>query len=359
MRALETARRAIRTVTTLVVAGAALMSAAATAPGTAWEIMTGAPMPGGCDAVVPVESAKLRPTGAAGAGTVLIGAPLVPGQNRRAAGTDFAAGDLMLRAGDHVTAPAMMALAAVGYDSLLVRPAPRIAVLTTGNELAAAGPPGGAGLIRDANGPYLAALLAQLAMPLVARRRVADDPELVTREISTLASGCDIILTTGGVSAGRLDFVPAAIERMGGEILFHKVAIRPGKPLLFARLPQGTLIFGLPGNPMAVAVGLRFFVLPAIRALMGIGPEVHSIARVLEPVRKRHSLTFFAKAVAQVTAQAGMNVHLLPGQESFRISPLLQANCWAIVPEGREDVAAGEIIEVAPLLPGDFPVRAT
>ena len=151
-----------------------------------------------------------------------------------------------------------------------------------------------------------------------------------------LAESCDIILTTGGVSAGRLDIVPDTVKRIGGKVLFHKVAIRPGKPLLFARLPGGALMFGLPGNPMAVAVGLRFFVLPAIRALMGRRPETRLVARAREAVRKRPSLTFFAKAVAEVSADAALTVRLLPGQESFKISPLLKANCWAIVPEGRE-----------------------
>lgn len=318
----------------------------ATPPRAAWEIMTGAPMPTGCDAVVPVERAILREDG-----TVLISEPLAPGQNRRAAGTDFAVGDLMLRAGDLVTPASIMALAAVGHDSLRVRLPPRVAVLTTGNELSAAGPPGAAGMIRDVNGPYLAAMLAGMAVPPVARGSVSDEPDLLAQELDRLSHGCELILTTGGVSAGRFDFVPATIERMGGRILFHKVAIRPGKPLLLASLPQGTLLVGLPGNPMAVAVGMRFFVLPAIRAMMGRRPETYVPARVLEPVRKRPSLTFFAKALASVTAEGIVTVRILPGQESYRISPLLRANCWAIVPEGREDVAAGDIINVAPLLP--------
>lgn len=321
----------------------------------AWEIMTGAAMPAGCDAVLPVELATLRPAEGRDPSRVLVGEHVVAGRNRRDAGTDFEAGALLLRSGTRIGAPAVMALAAVGYDTVPVRPAPRVAVLTTGSELAATGLPGSTGVIRDANGPYLAAALADLAIPVVARGSARDEPDLVARELAALASRCDVIVTTGGVSAGRLDFVPATIARLGGEILFHKVAIRPGKPLLFARLPGGTLFFGLPGNPMGMAVGLRFFVLPALRALMGSPAEQFVPARVADPVRKRHALTFFAKAHVQATPDAGLAVRLLPGQESFRIRPLLEANGWAVIPEGREDVEAGEIVRVAPLRPGEFP----
>jgi molybdopterin molybdotransferase len=160
------------------------------------------------------------------------------------------------------------------------------------------------------------------------------------------------------VSAGALDYVPGAIARLGGEVLFHKVAIRPGKPLLCARLPGGALVFGLPGNPVAAAVGLRFFVAPALRALAGLPPERLARARLAAPVRNRRGLTFFAKAVVTAGADATLAVRVLPGQESFRIAPLVAANGWAIVPEGTEEVPAGTPVAVAPLVPGAFPPGA-
>ncbi len=322
---------------------------------TAWEIMTGAPMPGDCDTVLPVERARTSQPDDAASARLLISGRLEPGLNRREAGSDFPAAALLVSAGARLGAPALMALAAGGCDTVAVRRKPRIAVMTTGSELAYSGLPDAAGRIRDANGPYLDALLAGLGIVPAGHRSVADDPDTAARELSALAADADIVLTTGGVSAGRLDFMPAMIARLGGEILFHKVAIRPGKPLLFARLPGGQLLFGLPGNPMAVAVGLRFFVLPAIGALLGRPPERYLPARCLGSTRKRAGLTFFAKAHAQLDYEAQLGVQLLPGQESFRILPLLQANCWAIVPEGREDLTAGDLIEIAPLLPGEFP----
>ena len=131
------------------------------------------------------------------------------------------------------------------------------------------------------------------------------------------------------------------------DILFHRVAIRPGKPALFARLPNGTWFFGLPGNPIAVAVGLRFFVAPALRILQGLPPEEFQTARLKEPVHKKAGLTFFAKARAHTTAEGGLEVEVLPGQESFKIRPLMEANCWAIVPAEADSLRAGATISVA------------
>ncbi len=329
---------------------------AATAPATAWEIMTGAPMPAGCDAVIPLERAQVLAGTFGQADAILVREPLAAGRNRRNAAEDFGVGEPLLDAGALLSARSIMALASAGMDRVAVRPAPRIAIIATGSELAVTGAPAPLdrpASIRDANGPYLAAALAELRLPLVAGHTIPDDPDRLAAELRALAPACDIVITTGGVSAGRHDFVPATVARVGGEVLFHKVAIRPGKPLLFARLPAGPLVFGLPGNPMAVAVGLRFFVLAAVHALMGRAPERRLAARLSAPVRKREALTFFAKARARVTPDAVLTVRVLPGQESFKIGPLLRANCWAIIAEGSDEVPAGEIVPIAPLWPFD------
>jgi len=327
---------------------------AATPHASAWEINTGAPLPADCDAVVAVERVQ-RSSGPPP--SILLQEPVDGGQNRRLAGEDFAPGSLLLNPGSVLGPEAIMALAAAGEDNVNLRTAPRVALITTGSELTASGPPDAQGHIRDVNGPYLEAALALLGLSITARRHVSDDAAALSEAIATLAPGCDLLLTTGGVSAGSLDFVPGTLARLGAATLFHKVAIRPGKPLLLAQLPGGPLVFGLPGNPMAVAVGLRFFVLPAVRALMGRDAERFLPARAVEAIRTRPAMTFFAKAHAQVTAQAVLSVALLPGQESFRISPLLRANCWAVVPAGAPDIAAGGLVEVAPLWPADFPAR--
>jgi molybdopterin molybdotransferase len=138
-------------------------------------------------------------------------------------------------------------------------------------------------------------------------------------------------------------------------ILFHRVAIRPGKPILFARLANGTLVFGLPGNPIAVAVGLRFFVIPALRQMQGLPEETYLTARLKEPVHKKQGLRFFAKAQAMSDETGQLQVEVLPGQESFKISPLMTANCWLIADEEADELAAGSLVKIAPLYPGSFP----
>ena len=153
------------------------------------------------------------------------------------------------------------------------------------------------------------------------------------------------------MSAGRLDLVPDVVRALGGEILFHKVAIRPGKPILYARLPGGKHLFGLPGNPLAVAVGMRFFVIPALRAMQGLAAEVFRPAICDDAVRSRSRLRFFAKAHRNVDAEARSRVQILPGQESFRIGSLLKANCWAVIPEGYDVLPADSTVLTAPLYP--------
>ncbi|MDP2323764.1 MAG: molybdopterin molybdotransferase MoeA [Gammaproteobacteria bacterium] len=321
--------------------------------GTAWEILTGAPVPPGLDAVVPLEQVT-RIDGQNGApATVMLTEPLHPGQNIRQCGEDFVQGQVVVAAGTRLAPHHLMGLAACGVDEVSVVSPPRVAVLTTGNELAAHGADLAPGQIRDANGPYLRAVLPLLGTELTTVATARDQADELRRNLRALEGTVDIVLTTGGVSVGQLDLLPAIVRELGGEILFHKVAIRPGKPLLHARLADGTLLFGLPGNPLAVAVGLRFFVTPVLRALQGQAPETTTPAITSTPVRARGQLRFFAKAYAGIDATGCRRVQLLPGQESFRIAPLLRANCWAIVPEGVGDIPAGSTLATLPLYPDD------
>jgi len=270
------------------------------------------------------------------------------GANQRQAGEDFVAGQRLLASGEALDPARIMALAANGIATLPVRLPPGVALLTTGSELGAATRPG---QIQDANGPYLQAMLAALGVPVTASETVADDPDQLAEALQRLALKADLVISTGGVSAGRLDGVPGALASLGATTLFHKVGIRPGKPLLFARHPAGSWLFGLPGNPVAVAVGFRFFVLPALRALAGQTPERHAQAVALTPVRARRGLHFFGKARSTIGEDGRLGVSLLAGQESFKISPLLAANCWMIVPGDGPDVAIGDRVSIATLLP--------
>jgi molybdopterin molybdotransferase len=322
--------------------------------GTAVEIMTGAPIPIGADAVIPYERVENDQSDQQATREITLNQAVTVGDNVRFPGEDFQEGGTVLRNGQRIMPESLMGLAAAGIDQLMTRPAPRIAVLTTGNELTASGTPDRVGIIRDANGPYLSSCVQHLGARLTECDSVSDSPEALENKIQTMQNSADIVLTTGGVSAGRLDCVPDAITRLGGEILFHKVAIRPGKPVLFARLPNGSLLFGLPGNPIAVAACLRFLVIPALRLLQDLPVERNHTARIMENFHKKPGLCFFGKASASIDGNGKLQVRLLPGQESFKINPLLKSNSWAIIPEELEIVKAGDFIQIAPLYPTEF-----
>lgn len=314
-------------------------------PESAWEIMTGAPLPDGCDTVLPVERFR------AGLERLEFGQPAPAGLNIRRRGSDFRRGERVLPAGVRLEPAALMALAATGHDDVRVRPAVRVALLTTGSELAHAGVPSRPGQLRDTNGPFLRAALPRLGARVVAEASSPDEPGALAEALRAMAADCDLVVTTGGVSAGALDLVPGAVAATGAEILFHKVAIRPGKPVLAARLPTGALLLGLPGNPVAVAVGLRFFIAPLLGALLGRPPEEPTPAVAIAPIRRRGRLRFFAKARVETAEDGLRRLEILPGQESFRIAPLLDANAWAVIAEGEEDISAGTPVPTVPLLP--------
>ena len=325
--------------------------AARAARGEACEIMTGARMPDGYDTVVPVEEIVVldrddaqRPT------RIRVTAEAHPGQHLRRAGEDIAAGAIALRAG-HVLDPfACMLLDALGIVDVAVRRRPRVAVFATGRELVA--DPRRAlasGEIRDSNGPYLEAKLREAGAEVVRRATLPDDANAFVAAVrDAVDASVDVVVSTGAVSMGRYDFVPEALAMLGAEIVFHKLRLRPGKPVLFARLPQGALFFGLPGNPVSTAVGERLFVETALRRMLGMADETRWRLPLAAETRKKPGFSFVQKAALRVHADGSVRAHPLRGQESFRIAPLRDANAWALLPEDEECVAAGTLVDVLP-----------
>lgn len=319
----------------------------------AWEIMTGARIPDGLDRVIPVEQTeRFAPS------RVRLLADVTPGQNVRTAGSDVARDESLLDAGTALQAQHVMLLAALGIAKVSVTQRPRVAVICTGRELVddpeqALMP----GQIRNSNGPFLAARLPLAGAEVVHMETVGDDVDAFEAAMRrALHAGAKIVITSGAVSMGRYDFVPQALERLGAETLFHKVAIRPGKPLLFARLPGDVLLFGLPGNPIAVAVGLRFFVEPALRVMLGLPREAPRCAVLLAPYSKKPRLRFHLKSRLHVDAQGRLGVEVLEGQESYRIRPLADANAWAVMPADVDALPAGALIDVFGVGHLEFPL---
>ncbi|MFJ9030882.1 molybdopterin molybdotransferase MoeA [Streptomyces sp. NPDC102274] len=233
--------------------------------GTAVRIATGARIPADTTAVVRSEHARTDSRGHLHADREVI-----PGQDIRPRGQECRAGDRLLPAGSLVT-PAVLGLAAAaGYDELLTFPRPRVEVLVLGDELLTEGLPRD-GLIRDALGPMLAPWLRTLGADVIATRRVRDDAEALRRAVT--GSTADLVLTTGGTAAGPVDHVHPVLDKTGAELLVDGVAVRPGHPMLLARLPSGRHLVGLPGNPLAAVSGLLTLAEPLLRALAGRAPR--------------------------------------------------------------------------------------
>ena len=310
----------------------------------ACEIATGARMPLGFDTVVPVERCERD------GDRVRFVADERRGQNVRHAGDDIEAGAIALRAGRRIDAPAIMLLAALGIGQVAVMRRPRVAVIATGSELNPGGPlpPGG---IHDSNGPFLAASLASWGVDLLFRRRVPDVGDAFHDAVrDALDAQADLIVTSGAVSAGRFDFVPAALGSLGARTLFHKVAMRPGKPLLAARFAGGTLALALPGNPIAVAVGYRFFVAPVLRAMAGLDRERPMRLRVADAAGLRGGMHHFALGQRLQDAGGDAVVRVMPAQAAYRILPYTQADTWLSASDGFADG-----VDAWPMDPADAP----
>ncbi|MFJ5103674.1 molybdopterin molybdotransferase MoeA [Streptomyces sp. NPDC088554] len=233
--------------------------------GAAVRIATGARVPPGTTAVVRSEHARTD-----SAHRLHAERAVVPGQDIRPRGQECHTGDRLLPAGSLVT-PAVLGLAAAaGYDTLLTVPRPRVEVLVLGDELLAEGLPHD-GLIRDALGPMIGPWLRALGAEVVATRRLGDDADAVHRAVT--GSGADLVLTTGGTAAGPVDHVHPVLAKAGAELLVDGVAVRPGHPMLLARLASGRHLVGLPGNPLAAVSGLLTLAEPLLRALAGLPPR--------------------------------------------------------------------------------------
>ena len=314
----------------------------------AWEIMTGARIPDGLDTIVPIEQVDVLDADDDGRPRrIRVTVPVPAAQHVRRAGEDVATGDVIAPAGTPVDAALEMMCAAVGIATVEAVRRPRVALINTGRELVddprrALRP----GEIRNSNGPFLASRLRAAGAEVVAARTVGDDIGAFVDAVSSLRPH-DVIVSTGAVSMGRFDFVPDALARLGAATLFHKVRIRPGKPILAATLPSGAVFIGLPGNPASTAVGLRFFVEPVLRSMLGMPPETTTWLPLAEPYAKRVPLRMHLKARVALDADARACVQLLGGQESFRIRPLLDANAWAVIEPDVSALDAGARVRVA------------
>jgi molybdopterin molybdotransferase len=313
----------------------------AMSPGTAVRIMTGAPIPTGCTAVVPVEDTD------DGVAKVLINRAPAEGQHIRRAGEDVKEGDVVLRAGERIDARRVGLLASVGVGRVSTHPRPRVVVMSTGSELVEPGDALARDSIYDANS-YLLASAARQAGAIAYRVTASpDDPETFMEALSDQLVRADVVVTSGGVSKGTHDVVKEALLELG-TVDFHEVAMQPGKPQGFGVIGEDdTPIFTLPGNPVSAYVSFELFVVPALRKMMGRTPYNRTLvrARITGDVRsisgKRQFLRgFFEPRVggSVVTPVGGAGSHLMGG--------LAQANALIVLAEDVTSVPAESDVPV-------------
>lgn len=234
--------------------------------GEAVRIMTGAPVPAGADGVQQVELAHELKDGT----VVELLESVEVGRSIVKRGAEIHAGETVLQTGVTINAAMMAVLAAFGYAEVAVGQRPRTGILATGTELVPVSEKPGQDQIRDSNN-YSIAAYAQQAGAVVERLPLArDETSVLTNQIAQASEKCDVVITSGGVSMGVYDVTKSALHELGAEIFFERVALRPGKPTVFARLPNGALVFGLPGNPVSVAVTFNLFARTAMLAMQGV-----------------------------------------------------------------------------------------
>jgi len=349
-------------------------------PGTCTAILTGAPVPRGADAVVPVEHTRRD-----GAWVTMLDSP-DRGDNIRRRGEEGRRGAIVLGKGCVLGPAAIGVLAMVGRTAVKVHPLPRVSVVSTGAEVRDAGERVAAHQLRDANGPALVAALAAMGISGAPRSIVPDNPAMIAARLKRDLLAHNVVIVTGGVSVGRYDFVPEAVRRVGGRIRYHGVRMRPGRPQLYSTLPGNRHIFGLPGNPVSVLTGFHEMVLPALARLAGAGlKELRPAARVrlASPVQAWRGIVRFvlvrliasakspssgatgrtaggrrktglgamdraARGAAECSAWMGPAAEIITSAGSADIIAAAEADGVVVIPEGTEELAVGTMVEFHP-----------
>ena len=312
--------------------------------GEAVRIMTGAPVPKGADSVQQVERTREINNGS----HVEILETAALGRSIVKRGDEIKKGEVVLRAGDRINSAAVAVLASFGYARVEVGKQPRISVLATGSELVPVDEQPGPDQIRDSNNYTIAACARDAGAVVELLPLAGDDTALLKQQIGEAASRSDIVITSGGVSVGAYDFTKTALRELGAEIFFERVRLRPGKPAVFAKLPDGPLFFGLPGNPVSVSVTFNLFSRAAILAMQGAThTELQSasavLARTVKGAMERES---YLPATLNTDENARLVAEPLKWGGSSDFVAFTRATALIVVPQDTRTLEAGSIVRI-------------
>ena len=318
-------------------------------PGQCVKIMTGAIMPAGLDTVVPQEfvtrvEAQPHPRVTIPAGL------LQPGDNRRHKGEDLMQGQPALRAGERLTPAACGLIASLGLPQVQVRRRLKVAYFSTGDEILSLGEAPREGAVYDSNRHTVRALLMRLGCEVIDLGVVRDDPVLLRQAFTEAAAKADAVITSGGVSVGEADFTKAMMKELG-DVAFWKIAMRPGRPMAVGRIPCGeraAILFGLPGNPVAVMVTFLAFVRPALLRMMGARPEPQVLLRAHsdEAIRKKPGRTEYQRGIVTRHSDGTLRVRTTGSQGSGVLRSMVEGNGLIVLAHDQGNVTPGDEVSV-------------
>uniref|UniRef100_E6QMQ1 Molybdopterin molybdochelatase (Modular protein) n=1 Tax=mine drainage metagenome TaxID=410659 RepID=E6QMQ1_9ZZZZ len=323
-------------------------------PGEAWEIMTGATVPEGADAVMMIEHAEQSSNFI----RLVNERQLAPGENIVAQGAEARAGEVLVPASVRITSAQIALAAQNGYRELMVTPRPRIAILTTGDELVPIEQRPGPGQIRNSNAPMLAAMVTAMGAEPILLPTACDRPDALDESLRR-ALGADLLLISGGISVGKFDLVEDALTRADARFFFGGVAIQPGKPVAFGQLPRAGQsaqsgnhpllplpFFALPGNPISSAVTFHLFAAPLIAGLTeDSGPQPRfALAQLVGNWRGTPGLTRFLPAACDFAPSP--TVRLVPWQGSGDLAAYARSNCFVVIPEDAQTLPEGGLVQI-------------
>jgi len=316
------------------------------------EIMTGALVPKQFDSILPIEKVKYFPSKKKPTHIVL-DRNLKKFEYVRFGGEDYKPGNLVVKKGEQIHANHLIALATLGVKEILVKKIPKIIFFGTGNEIIDYRKKNiPLWKVRNSNNLYFSAFGKDLNLEIIDGGVIKDNQQYKLKKAlqKTMKSDIDLFITSGAISAGKFDFIPKFIKQFGFQNKFKGAKIKPGRPIMLSKF-KSKLFVGLPGNPISMVVGFRFFIYPLIRNMLGMKKEKTFKAKLLNKYSKRKDFTHFLRCSLTVTKKGSCELKILKGQQSNKLKALTEANCWGILESGKAKFKAGDFVECLPLIP--------